>query len=174
MTCYIQRSPAIFRDKKSAIPNCRVVFNWAWHLNSNNNFIFYFLGGSTRVCQPRTTNKSHWISGNNAGACTTLHYLASWSHLEMWWGVRLEKSLTLNVISASVKADGLDAWLPQKQPNLGLLIFREKLYRLALFTTLKAKRHRCWNTRSLVNNNDKRSKTRDQVGDKDGVQIRRF
>ena len=35
MTCYIQRRPAIFRDGKSAIPNCGVVFSWAWYLNSN-------------------------------------------------------------------------------------------------------------------------------------------
>ena len=36
VTCYIQRRPAIFRDGKSAIPNCGVVFGWAWHLNSNS------------------------------------------------------------------------------------------------------------------------------------------
>ena len=27
MTCYIQRCPAIFRDGKSAIPNCGVVIS---------------------------------------------------------------------------------------------------------------------------------------------------
>ena len=36
MTCYIQRRPAILRDGKSAIPNCGVVFSWAWYLNSNS------------------------------------------------------------------------------------------------------------------------------------------
>ena len=37
MTCYIQRRPAIFRDGKSAIPNCGVVFSWAWYLKSNTH-----------------------------------------------------------------------------------------------------------------------------------------
>ena len=35
MACYIQRRLALFRDWKSAIPNCGVVSSWAWHLNSN-------------------------------------------------------------------------------------------------------------------------------------------
>ena len=29
-------------------------------------FIFHFFGNSAEACQPCTTNKSHWIGGNNA------------------------------------------------------------------------------------------------------------
>ena len=38
---------------------------------------------SAEACQPRTTNKSHLIIGDNAGAYTTSHYLALLSHLEV-------------------------------------------------------------------------------------------
>ena len=116
--------------------------------------------GSIGACQSRTNNKSHRTGGNNAGGGITLYCSAPWSHLETWWGVRLEKSLTLNVTLASLKADGLDAWLSQKQPGLGSLVPWEKLHCLALPTAPKAERYRCWNRKSLVSNNDKRSKTR--------------
>lgn len=64
----------------------------------------------------------------------------------MWWGAWLEKNLTLDVTSASVKVDGLDAWLPQKQPGFGPLVaLLEKLYYLVRPMVPKPKRHRGWN-----------------------------
>ena len=109
-------------------------------------FIFHFLGSSTGGITLALPMKAIGLVTIMLEVVQTSHYLALWSHFEMWWGIWLEKSLTLDVTSASMEADGLDACLPQKQPGLGPLVaLLEKLHHLTLPTAPKTKRHRSWN-----------------------------
>ena len=108
-------------------------------------FIFHFLGGNAGGVTLALSMKVIGLAAIMLEVVPS-HCSAPWSHLETWWGTQLEKSPTLNVTSASMEADRLDAWLPQKQPGLGLvIILLEKLHCLALPTAPKAKKHRDWN-----------------------------
>ena len=109
-------------------------------------FIFYFFGSSAGSITLALSIKSIGFALIILEVIQTLYCSAPWSYFEMWWGARLEKSLTLDITSALLEVDGLDIWLPQKQLGLGsLLAFLEKLHHLLLPTALKTKRHRDWN-----------------------------
>ena len=109
-------------------------------------FLFHFLSGSTGGIILTLLIKAIGLAAIILEVIQTSHCLAPWSHLEMWWGVWVKKSLTLDIISALVKTDRLDTWLPQKQPDFELLVtFSEKLYCFALPIAPKTERYRGWN-----------------------------
>ena len=90
-------------------------------------FIFYFLRGNAGGVILALPMKAIGLAAMMLEVVLS-HCLVSWSHFETWWGAWFEKNLILDIISALVETDGLDIWLPQKQPGLGPLVaFSEKI-----------------------------------------------